>query len=96
MLAAIPLLRQLPSHELRNLAKHLQALITLFWEGDQHYSSRIGLIQRIALVTYLLLSYFSSTTTQSLPLRPKTSGEYISSAFAGGTMKVPGVVARAV
>ncbi len=37
-----------------------------------------------------------STTTRSVPLRPKTSGEYISSALAGGTMKVPGVVARAV
>ena len=34
--------------------------------------------------------------TQSLPLRPKTSGEYISSALAGGTMNVPGVVARAI
>ena len=29
------------------------------------------------------LSY--STTTRSLPVRPKTSGEYISSALAGGT-----------
>jgi len=37
-----------------------------------------------------------STTTQSLALRPNTSGEYISSAFAGGTTKVPGVVARAI
>jgi hypothetical protein len=36
-----------------------------------------------------------STITQSLALRPKTSGEYISSALAGGTTKVPGVVARA-
>ncbi len=36
-----------------------------------------------------------STISQSLPLRPKTSGEYISSALAGGTTKVPGVVARA-
>jgi len=36
-----------------------------------------------------------STITTSLPLRPKTSGEYISSALAGGTMNVPGVVARA-
>ena len=36
-----------------------------------------------------------STITQSLPLRPKTSGEYISSALAGGTTNVPGVVARA-
>ena len=33
--------------------------------------------------------------TQSLALRPKTSGEYISSAFAGGTTNVPGVVALA-
>jgi len=36
-----------------------------------------------------------STITQSLLLRPKTSGEYISSALAGGATKVPGVVARA-
>lgn len=36
-----------------------------------------------------------STITQSLLPRPKTSGEYISSALAGGTMNVPGVVARA-
>lgn len=36
-----------------------------------------------------------STITQSLALRPNTSGEYISSALAGGTTKVPGVVARA-
>ena len=36
-----------------------------------------------------------STITQSLPLRPNTSGEYISSALAGGTTNVPGVVARA-
>ena len=36
-----------------------------------------------------------STITLSLLLRPKTSGEYISSALAGGTTKVPGVVARA-
>ena len=36
-----------------------------------------------------------STTTRSVPLRPKTSGEYISSALVGGTMNVPGVVARA-
>ncbi len=35
-----------------------------------------------------------STTRTSLALRPKVSGEYISSAFAGGTMKRPGVVAR--
>ncbi len=37
-----------------------------------------------------------STTTQSLPLLPNTSGEYISSALAGGTTNVPGVVARAM
>jgi hypothetical protein len=36
-----------------------------------------------------------STITQSLLLRPKTSGEYISSTLAGGTTNVPGVVARA-
>jgi hypothetical protein len=36
-----------------------------------------------------------STITQSLLLRPKTSGEYISSALAGGTTNIPGVVARA-
>ena len=36
-----------------------------------------------------------STITQLLLLRPKTSGEYISSALAGGTTNVPGVVARA-
>ena len=35
------------------------------------------------------------TTTISLLLRPNTSGEYISSALAGGTTKVPGVVALA-
>ena len=39
------------------------------------------------------LSY--STITQSLAPRPKTSGEYISSALVGGAMKRPGVVARA-
>jgi hypothetical protein len=38
---------------------------------------------------------FYSTITQSLLPRPKTSGAYISSALAGGTTKVPGVVARA-
>ena len=43
---------------------------------------------------WVISSYF--TITQSLPLRPKTSGEYISSALAGGTMNVPGVVARAM
>ena len=37
-----------------------------------------------------------STITVSLPVRPNTSGEYISSAWAGGTTYVPGVVARAV
>jgi hypothetical protein len=42
-----------------------------------------------------LLELVYSTITQSLLLRPKTSGEYISSALAGGTTKVPGVVARA-
>jgi len=36
------------------------------------------------------------TITISLPLRPNTSGEYISSAFAGGATKVLGVVARAI
>jgi hypothetical protein len=36
-----------------------------------------------------------STITTSLALRPNTSGEYISSAFAGGTTKRPGTVARA-
>ena len=35
-----------------------------------------------------------SMMTQSLLLRPKTSGEYISSDLAGGVMKVPRVVAR--
>ena len=34
--------------------------------------------------------------TQSLLLRPNTSGEYISSALVGGTTNVPGVVARAI
>jgi hypothetical protein len=34
-------------------------------------------------------------TTLSLALRPNTSGEYISSALAGGTTNSPGVVARA-
>ena len=36
------------------------------------------------------------TTTRSDALRPKVSGAYISSAFAGGTTKSPGVVARTV
>src|SRR5262249_40812758 len=36
-----------------------------------------------------------STTTRSVAPRPKVSGWYISSAFGGGTTKVPGVVARA-
>jgi hypothetical protein len=36
------------------------------------------------------------TTTLSEALRPKVSGEYISSALAGGTTNVPGVVARAM
>ena len=35
-----------------------------------------------------------STTTRSLAERPKISGWYISSAFVGGTTKLPGVVAR--
>jgi len=53
--------------------------------------------QNIILYGYLYLyCYFTSTITQSLPLRPKTSGEYISSALAGGTMNMPGVVARAI
>ena len=38
----------------------------------------------------------ASTTTQSVPLRPNVSGAYISSALAGGTTNVPGVVALAV
>ena len=33
--------------------------------------------------------------TRSVPPLPKTSGEYISSALAGGAMNSPGVVARA-
>jgi hypothetical protein len=44
-------------------------------------------------VVLSLVNY--STMTMSPPLRPKTSGEYISSALAGGTTNVPGVVARA-
>ena len=36
-----------------------------------------------------------STITRSLPPRPNVSGMYISSAFVGGTTKLPGVVARA-
>jgi hypothetical protein len=36
-----------------------------------------------------------STFTKSVPVRPKVSGWYISSAFAGGTTNCPGVVARA-
>ena len=36
-----------------------------------------------------------STTTRSLAPRPNVSGMYISSAFGGGTMKLPRVVARA-
>lgn len=36
------------------------------------------------------------TITQSLPLRPNTSGEYISSALAGGATKRPGVVALVI
>ena len=35
------------------------------------------------------------TITRSVPPRPNVSGEYISSARGGGTMKSPGVVARA-
>lgn len=35
------------------------------------------------------------TTTLSLAPRPNVSGWYISSALGGGTIKVPGVVARA-
>lgn len=37
-----------------------------------------------------------SIITKSLALRPKTSGEYISSALVGGTTNSPGVVARAM
>lgn len=37
-----------------------------------------------------------STITRSPALRPNVSGAYISSAFAGGTTKFPGVVARAM
>ena len=36
-----------------------------------------------------------STMTRSVPERPNVSGAYICSAFAGGTTKRPGVVARA-
>ena len=39
--------------------------------------------------------FFHSTITLSVPPRPKVSGWYISSAFAGGTTNTPGVVARA-
>lgn len=35
-----------------------------------------------------------STLTKSVPVRPKVSGAYISSALAGGTTNCPGVVAR--
>ncbi len=38
----------------------------------------------------------SFTTTKSLPLLPNTSGEYNSSALAGGATNVPGVAARAI
>jgi hypothetical protein len=48
----------------------------------------------IELFKKTALAYW--TITMLLPLRPKTSGEYISSALAGGTTKRPGVVARAV
>jgi hypothetical protein len=36
------------------------------------------------------------TTNRMEPLWPKTSGRYMSSAWAGATMNVPGVVARAM
>jgi pimeloyl-ACP methyl ester carboxylesterase len=52
-----------------------------------------ALKQAPIFVSTIPLSY--STITRSLALRPKTSGEYISSALAGGTTKSPGVVARA-
>lgn|GEM_PF-5376059 len=42
------------------------------------------------------LAYLSTTRTRSGAPRPNTSGWYISSAFGGGAMNVPGVVARAM
>lgn len=48
------------------------------------------------LVCSMNMIYLYSTITTALPLRPKTSGEYISSALAGGTMNRPGVVALAM
>ncbi len=49
------------------------------------------LVDLMKVATWMIYS----TITTSLPVRPKTSGECISSALAGGTTKVPGVVARA-
>ena len=39
-------------------------------------------------------AFHYSTFTKSVPVRPKVSGWYISSALAGGTTNWPGVVAR--
>src|SRR5438105_950646 len=44
-----------------------------------------------SLITLLLLYWMR---TRSVAVRPKFSGEYISSALAGGTMNSPGVVDR--
>jgi hypothetical protein len=72
---------------------------------NQHFKKNICGQSQVALCKakwrkplryWLCATIFYFTTTQSLPLLPKTSGEYISSALAGGTMKVPGVVARAM
>ncbi len=40
-------------------------------------------------------AYLSLTFTRSAPVRPKTSGVYISSTLVGGSTKLPSEVARA-
>jgi hypothetical protein len=72
-----------------------------FGHRPGHHSENEKETSRFTTGGLNLLLYFKpffkmsySITTRSLPLRPNTSGEYISSALAGGTTNVPGVVAR--
>ena len=60
-------------------------------------ATALTILQFVARVLYFFYAppAYHSTITRSLPLRPNTSGVYISSALAGGTMNSPGVVARA-
>ncbi len=68
------------------------------WGTQRRYGCRGGSLGDSALIQRKHESDATgrySMTTRSLGPRPKVSGSYISSALAGGTTKVPGVVARA-